>query len=71
MLKPSDSPLLLDVAGSITPKHTEFGALMFGERMGWSLKEIWGTVLDPGGSQAVHNHANSFCLWRGLSDAHR
>lgn len=60
MLKPSDSPLLLDVAGLITPKLSEFGALMFGEQMGWSLKEMWVNVLDQGGRQSVHNHANSF-----------
>jgi uncharacterized protein (TIGR02466 family) len=28
--------------------------------MGWSLKEVWVNVLDEGGRQAVHNHANSF-----------
>ncbi|ALT76451.1 putative 2OG-Fe(II) oxygenase [Paucibacter sp. KCTC 42545] len=60
MLKPSDSPLLLDVAGLLTPKLSEFGALMFGEQMGWSLKEMWLNVLDQGGRQAAHNHANSF-----------
>ena len=43
LLKPSDSPLLVDVAGCITPLLTEFGALLFGERLGWSLKELWVT----------------------------
>ena len=33
---------------------------MFGERLGWSLKEMWVNVLDTGGRQAMHNHANSF-----------
>jgi len=60
MLRPSDSPLLVDLAALITPKLSEFGALMFGERMGWSLKEMWVNVLDHGGRQAMHNHANSF-----------
>jgi hypothetical protein len=60
MLKPSDSPLLGDVAALLTPKLVEFGALMFGERIGWSLKEMWVNVLDQGGRQAMHNHANSF-----------
>jgi uncharacterized protein (TIGR02466 family) len=27
---------------------------------GWSLKEMWVNVLDRGGRQAMHNHANSF-----------
>ncbi len=60
MLRPSDSPLLLDVAQLLTPKLADFGALLFGERMGWSLKEMWVNVLDTGGRQGMHNHANSF-----------
>ncbi|HJW10134.1 MAG TPA: putative 2OG-Fe(II) oxygenase [Albitalea sp.] len=60
LLSPADSPLLVDVAALITPKLVEFGALLFGERQGWSLKEMWVNVLDPGGRQAMHNHANSF-----------
>jgi hypothetical protein len=60
MLRPSDSPLLVQAAAAITPLLSEFGALLFGERLGWSLKEMWGNVLDQGGRQAMHNHANSF-----------
>lgn len=60
MLKPSDSPHLVEAAGLITPKLVEFGAQLFGERIGWSLKEMWVNVLQTGGHQAMHNHANSF-----------
>jgi hypothetical protein len=60
MLRPSDSPLLVKAAELITPKLAEFGTLLFGERLGWSLKEMWVNVLDTGGRQAMHNHANSF-----------
>ena len=60
MLKPSDSPLLVTAATAITPLLSEFGALMFGERLPWSLKEMWVNLLDTGGRQAMHNHANSF-----------
>jgi len=60
MLRPSDSPLLVESAALITPLLSEFGALIFGERLGWSLKEMWVNVLDAGGRQAMHNHANSF-----------
>ncbi len=60
MLRPGDSPLLVEVANAVTPKLADFGALMFGERMGWSIKEMWVNVLDTGGRQAMHNHANSF-----------
>ena len=60
MLKPSDSPLLVEAADVITPHLAEFGVLLFGERLGWSLKEMWVNILDRGGKQAMHNHANSF-----------
>ncbi len=60
MLQPGDSPLLVDVATAVTPLLSEFGALLFGERMPWSLKEMWVNVMDQGGRQAMHNHANSF-----------
>ncbi len=60
MLRPSDSPLFVEAAAIITPKLVEFGTRLFGERMGWSLKEMWVNVLDKGGHQAMHNHANSF-----------
>jgi hypothetical protein len=60
LLRPQDSPLLVDAAALIAPLLTDFGALLFGERLGWSLKEMWVNVLDTGGRQAMHNHANSF-----------
>ena len=60
LLKPSDSPLLVEVAALLAPLLPEFGALLFGEKLGWSLKEMWVNVLDTGGRQAMHNHANSF-----------
>ena len=60
MLRPQDSPLFVEAAQRIAPKLAEFGAHLFGERLGWSLKEMWVNVLDTGGHQAMHNHANSF-----------
>lgn len=60
MLRPSDSPLLVEAAFQVTPRVSEFGALLFGEHMGWSLKEMWVNFMDRGGFQAMHNHANSF-----------
>jgi hypothetical protein len=60
MLRPGDSELFTDAAARITPKLTGFGALMFGEKMPWAIKEMWVNVLDEGGRQAMHNHANSF-----------
>lgn len=60
MLQPGESPLLVECATLITPKLVDFGALLFGERIGWSVKEMWVNVLSTGGRQAMHNHANSF-----------
>jgi hypothetical protein len=60
LLQPSDSPLLGEAAALIAPKLIDFGAAVFGERIGWSIKEMWVNVLDTGGRQAMHNHANSF-----------
>ncbi|MDR2215803.1 MAG: 2OG-Fe(II) oxygenase family protein [Nevskiaceae bacterium] len=60
MLRPSDTPLLVRAAAKITPLLADFGALLFGEKLPWALKEMWGNVLDAGGRQAMHNHANSF-----------
>jgi uncharacterized protein (TIGR02466 family) len=60
MLRPNDSPLFIEAAARITAKLIDFGAALFGERMGWGLKEMWVNVLATGGHQAMHNHANSF-----------
>ncbi len=60
LLKPGDNPLLLPLVQKLTPKLAEFGELLLGERLGWSVKELWFNVLDEGGRQAMHNHANSF-----------
>ena len=60
MLSPEQSPLFVQTAAQLTPYLAEFGAHLFGERIGWSLKEMWVNVLEQGGHQAMHNHANSF-----------
>jgi uncharacterized protein (TIGR02466 family) len=60
MLQPGESPLFVEAAARITPKLAEFGLHLFGERLNWMLKEMWVNVLDTGGHQSVHNHANSF-----------
>jgi hypothetical protein len=60
MLKPKDSPLLAKAAELIQPKLVEYGVHLLGERIRWLLKEMWVNVMDTGGRQAMHNHANSF-----------
>jgi uncharacterized protein (TIGR02466 family) len=60
MLRPGDSPLFAEAAGLIAPKLVDFGVHLFGERLQWLLKEMWVNVMDAGGRQAMHNHANTF-----------
>ena len=60
MLLPTDTPFLMEAAALITPKLIDMGALMFGDRIDWAIKEMWVNVLDTGGLQTMHNHANSF-----------
>ncbi|MEO6080052.1 MAG: TIGR02466 family protein [Steroidobacteraceae bacterium] len=60
MLQPGENPLLRAVAARISPRLVEFGTHLFGQKMDWGLKEMWMNVLEQGGHQAMHNHANSF-----------
>jgi len=60
MLKPKDSPLFTKAAELIGPKLVDYGVHLLGERIRWLMKEMWVNVMDAGGRQAMHNHANSF-----------
>lgn len=60
ILTETASPELLQVRTLLTPKLAEFGELLFGEKLAWSIKELWLNVLEAGGHQAIHNHANCF-----------
>jgi uncharacterized protein (TIGR02466 family) len=60
MLAPGDDPLLGDLAGRLAPSLVEFGELLFGEKLRWRVKEMWVNVMQNGGRQSVHNHANCF-----------
>lgn len=57
---PLDSNIFREIAMAATPKLVDFGYMLFGERLNWSIKEMWTNMLEPGGSQAMHSHANSF-----------
>jgi len=57
---PLDSNLFREIAMLATPKLVDFGYMLFGERLNWTVKEMWTNMLEPGGSQAMHSHANSF-----------
>lgn len=57
---PETNPRFRALAELAAPKMEDFGFLMFGERFKWTVKEMWTNVLEAGGSQAMHAHANSF-----------
>lgn len=52
--------LFARLGGLVLPKVAEFGEVLFGEQLRWQIKEIWVNVLELGGRQAIHTHANSF-----------
>jgi len=57
---PLDNPVFRRMAELATPKMEEFGFLLFGEKLRWTVKEMWTNMLEAGGSQTLHAHANSF-----------
>ena len=60
ILGPGDDPSLQDLVARLGPQVQELGTLLFGETLRWLVKELWVNVLQPGGRQALHNHANCF-----------
>jgi uncharacterized protein (TIGR02466 family) len=57
---PLDSNLFQQIAAAAVPKLREFGFMLFGEQLNWTVKEMWTNMLEKGGSQTLHSHANSF-----------
>jgi len=49
-----------EVLRLVTPKMRQFGTALLGEDLAWGIKEIWINKMETGGSQKIHNHANSF-----------
>jgi uncharacterized protein (TIGR02466 family) len=59
-IDPAQDPVCAALVTAVTPHLTRFGSLLFAEELAWSVKEIWLNVLERGGSQFMHSHANSF-----------
>jgi uncharacterized protein (TIGR02466 family) len=57
---PRDNNLFQTIADLTLPKLVEFGELLFGEKLSWTVKEMWTNMLEAGGNQTMHAHANSF-----------
>jgi uncharacterized protein (TIGR02466 family) len=60
VIAPDKDPDFARLAKLLRPHLAEFGALLLGEKLRWLVKEMWVNVLQHGGHQAMHNHANSF-----------
>lgn len=60
MVVPNSKGPFFKVSKLINPHIVQFGTLLLGESLVWSIKEMWVNVLETGGRQAAHNHANSF-----------
>jgi uncharacterized protein (TIGR02466 family) len=57
---PLENKLFQQIAELAVPKLVDFGFLLFGEKLRWTVKEMWTNMLENGGSQTMHAHANSF-----------
>jgi uncharacterized protein (TIGR02466 family) len=57
---PRNNNLFQTIAELAVPKLVDFGVLLFGQELQWSVKEMWTNMLENGGSQTLHSHANSF-----------
>ncbi len=57
---PRGDQLFSRLTALVQPKLVDFGELLFGERLEWMVKEMWTNLLEPGGNQVMHSHANSF-----------
>jgi uncharacterized protein (TIGR02466 family) len=57
---PLENNLFQTIAELAVPKLVDFGVLLFGEKLNWTVKEMWTNMLETGGSQTLHSHANSF-----------
>src|ERR1700694_2332498 len=56
---PRDNKLFREIAELAVPKLVDFGVLLFGEKLRWTVKEMWTNMLERGGRQTLHSHANS------------
>ena len=60
ILGPGEDAELDAVVEQMGPHLQAFGRLIFGESLRWLVKEMWVNVLQTGGRQTLHNHANCF-----------
>lgn len=59
-LAPNDITELGDLNERLQDYFRDFGFLLFGENLRWTIKEMWMNISVTGGHQLIHSHANSF-----------
>ena len=60
IVEPDAQPHYQALMNAAMPHVKAFGHMLFGEMLEWQVKEIWTNVLETGGFQGIHTHANSF-----------
>lgn len=60
MIDPQEDSASRRLSEMVLPHLVNFGEILFAEKLQWSVKEMWSNVLETGGSQFMHTHANSF-----------
>ena len=60
MVAPTSKGPFFSISKLVAPKLVEFGTVLLGQPLQWTIKEMWVNVLETGGHQSVHAHANSF-----------
>ena len=60
MINPAEDALCGPLSERLQPHLLRYGSLLFANEQPWHIKELWLNLLQPGGSQFLHTHANSF-----------
>src|SRR5882672_2584396 len=60
IVDPESDDIFLRLGNVLHNQLAEFGKVLFGEELRWSMKEMWFNVMETGGFQSIHSHANSF-----------
>ncbi|MEM1232244.1 MAG: putative 2OG-Fe(II) oxygenase [Pseudomonadota bacterium] len=60
LVDPRTDAVFESLLPALQPHLVRFGALLFAKEQPWYVKELWLNVLETGGSQFLHTHANSF-----------
>lgn len=60
IMAPNSKGPYFKISKLVAPKLVEFGSVLLGQALQWTIKEMWVNVLEAGGHQSVHAHANSF-----------